>query len=193
MQINRDISDDSPCQMPPSLATALSTNLFHSPCFLGLIVPNRLFTFTAARLKKEIRYSVEGNRTTIEGVHVPSERSGKVLCLDGLGDPRDTDPISRLDLNLTHTDVRILSQFLRPDGTILPRKISGISLHSQLLVELLIERARKSGLLPVSIKPSGEHVYQERGRHRFNVYYASDVIGLPTLEKRNKFRYIPPE
>ncbi|GAA35685.2 28S ribosomal protein S18a mitochondrial [Clonorchis sinensis] len=191
--------------MPPSLATALSTNLFHSPCFLGLIVPNRLFTFTRARLKKEIRYSVEGNRTTIEGVHVPSERSGKVLCLDGLGDPRDTDPISRLDLNLTHTvdarigqcsfsqDVRILSQFLRPDGTILPRKISGISLRSQLLVELLIERARKSGLLPVSIKPSGEHVYQERGRHRFNVYYASDVIGLPTLGKRNKFRYIPPE
>ncbi|KAG5453938.1 hypothetical protein CSKR_108689 [Clonorchis sinensis] len=138
-------SHSSPYQMPPSLATALSTNLFHSPCFLGLIVPNRLFTFTRARLKKEIRYSVEGNRTTIEGVHVPSERSGKVLCLDGLGDPRDTDPISRLDLNLTHTDVRILSQFLRPDGTILPRKISGISLRSQLLVELLIERARKSG------------------------------------------------
>ncbi|KAF5394288.1 28s ribosomal protein s18a mitochondrial [Paragonimus heterotremus] len=106
----------------------------------------RRFTCSANRMKKEIRCSVENNRTIIEGVHVPSERADKVVRLDGFGDPRDTDPISRLNLNLAHTDVRILSQFLRPDGTVLPRSVSGISLRSQLYIELLIERAKKAGM-----------------------------------------------
>ncbi|KAF8563315.1 hypothetical protein P879_10892 [Paragonimus westermani] len=153
----------------------------------------RWFTCSANRLKKEIRYSVENNRTTIEGVHVPSERADKVVRLDGLGDPRDADPISRLNLKLAHTDVRILSQFLRPDGTVLPRSVSGISLRNQLHIELLIERAKKAGLLPVYIKPNGEHVYQERSRHRFNVYYDSDIIGIPTAAKKQAFKYVPPE
>lgn len=39
----------------------------------------------------------------VEGVLVPSEREGKVVCLDGFGDPRDKDPISRLGLNIRHT------------------------------------------------------------------------------------------
>ncbi|KAA3672385.1 small subunit ribosomal protein S18 [Paragonimus westermani] len=154
---------------------------------------SRWFTCSANRLKKEIRYSVENNRTTIEGVHVPSERADKVVRLDGLGDPRDADPISRLNLKLAHTDVRILSQFLRPDGTVLPRSVSGISLRNQLHIELLIERAKKAGLLPVYIKPNGEHVYQERSRHRFNVYYDSDIIGIPTDAKKQAFKYVPPE
>ncbi|VDP42986.1 unnamed protein product [Schistosoma margrebowiei] len=96
-----------------------------------------------------------------------------------------------VDKNVT-TDVRILSQFLRPDGTVLPRRISGISGRSQIHLELMTERARKAGLLPVQIKPDGSHVYERRGRHRFNVYYDSEMIGLPRASKK-AVKYIPPE
>ncbi|CAL8070384.1 unnamed protein product [Calicophoron daubneyi] len=153
---------------------------------------SRSFRTTTCRRKKEIRYHVDKNRTTIEGVLVPSERQGKVVCLDGFGDARDTDPISRLGLRLRHTDVRILSQFLRPDGTILPRSVTGISMSSHLVIEMLVDRAKKAGLLPLEILPTGEHRYLERSRHRFNVYYDSDTIGLPKAAKKS-YRYEPPE
>ncbi|XP_018647652.1 hypothetical protein Smp_003700 [Schistosoma mansoni] len=152
----------------------------------------RFLSTSLIRNKKEVKYAVSKNVTTVEGVIVPSEREGKVICLDSFGDPRDRDPISRLGLNIRHTDVRILSQFLRPDGTVLPRHISGISCRSQSHLELMIERARKAGLLPVQIKPDGSHVYERRGRHRFNVYYDSEMIGLPRASKK-AVKYVPPE
>ena len=65
--------------------------------------------------------------------------------MTGHGDPRITDPIIRLGLKLRHTDVLILSQFLRPDGTILPREVSGLTIGTQIFVEMLIERARNAG------------------------------------------------
>ncbi|KAA0189537.1 Ribosomal protein S18 domain-containing protein, partial [Fasciolopsis buskii] len=139
-----------------------------------------------------VRCTVEKNVTTVEGVLVPSDRSGHVVKLDGLGDPRDTDPISRLNLEIQPTDVRILAQFLRPDGSILPRSVTGISLRSQIFIEMQIERAQKAGLLPISISPDGTHVYAERSRHQFRVYYDSKTIGLPKAAKK-AYEYSPPE
>ncbi|CAH8434332.1 unnamed protein product [Schistosoma bovis] len=110
----------------------------------------RFLSTSHIRNKKEVKYTINKNVTTVEGVLVPSEREGKVVCLDGFGDPRDRDPISRLGLNIRHTDVRILSQFLRPDGTVLPRRISGISCRSQIHLELMIERARKAVPAPAN-------------------------------------------
>ncbi len=65
--------------------------------------------------------------------------------MDGIGDPRIKDPIIRLGLKLRHTDVLILSQFLRPDGTILPRQVTGLTNGSQYYIEMLIERAQNAG------------------------------------------------
>ncbi|KAK4473209.1 hypothetical protein MN116_004385 [Schistosoma mekongi] len=155
-------------------------------------VLRRFFSSSLVRNKKEVRYTVNKKVTTVEGVIVPSEREGKVICLDGFGDPRDTDPISRLGLNIRHTDVRILSQFLRPDGTVLPRHVTGISCRSQRHLELMIERAREAGLLPIRIEPDGIHVYKKRGRNQFNVYYDSEMIGLPRASKKAT-KYVPPE
>ncbi|VDM16706.1 unnamed protein product [Hydatigera taeniaeformis] len=118
-----------------------------------------------------------------EGVYCESERSGHLLDMTGLGDPRITDPIIRLNLKLRHTDVLILSQFLRPDGTVLPREVSGLTRGSQFYVEMLIERARNAGLLPISIDANGKHTYKERGPHVKNVYYDTDIIGLPKFSK----------
>ncbi|VDP94618.1 unnamed protein product [Echinostoma caproni] len=124
------------CGLRPSVITSLYRSVASNP--------RLLFHTTSLSRKKEIRCTVEKNVTTIEGVIVPSERAEHVIRLDGLGDPRDTDPISRAELDIQPTDVRILAQFLRPDGTILPRSVTGISLRSQLHIELQIERARKA-------------------------------------------------
>ncbi|EUB55913.1 28S ribosomal protein S18a [Echinococcus granulosus] len=130
-------------------------------------------------------------RVWYEGVRCKSERSAHLLDMTGLGDPRITDPIIRLGLKLRHTDVLILSQFLRPDGTILPREVSGLTKSSQLYVEMLIERAQNAGLLPISIDANGKHAYKDRGPHIKNVYYDSDIIGLPKFSKLIP-RYKPP-
>lgn len=93
---------------------------------------------------------------------------------------------------LSRQDVLILSQFLRPDGTILPRNVTGLTLRSQLHIEMLIERSKRAGLLPVRITPDGKQEYFDGGKHKFNVYYDSDMIGLPKLSKK-AFEYEPPE
>ncbi|CDS38100.1 28s ribosomal protein s18a mitochondrial [Echinococcus multilocularis] len=157
-----------------------------------LLSPPKRCIFTSAHLlKKEIKRTEEGNITTYEGVRCKSERSAHLLDMTGLGDPRITDPIIRLGLKLRHTDVLILSQFLRPDGTILPREVSGLTKSSQLYVEMLIERAQNAGLLPISIDANGKHTYKDRGPHIKNVYYDSDIIGLPKFSKLIP-RYKPP-
>ncbi|KAL5105069.1 39S ribosomal protein S18a mitochondrial [Taenia crassiceps] len=145
---------------------------------------SRRHIFTSTHLlKKEIRRTEEGNVVTYEGVLCKSERLGHLFDMTGLGDPRITDPIIRLGLKLRHTDVLILTQFLRPDGTILPREVSGLTKGSQLHIEMLIERAQNAGLLPISIDASGKHMYKERGPHVKNVYYDSDITGLPKFSK----------
>ncbi|THD27855.1 Ribosomal protein S18 domain-containing protein [Fasciola hepatica] len=172
-------------------ATAFMTKL-HKSVAICAISTSHMFHTTGQFRKKEIRYTVDKNVTTIEGVPVPSDRAGHVIKLDGIGDPRDTDPISRLDLQIQPTDVRILAQFLRPDGSVLPRSVTGISLRSQGFIELQIERAQKAGLLPISILSDGTHVYEERSRHQFRVYYDSRIIGLPKAAKK-AFEYSPPD
>lgn len=86
----------------------------------------------------------------------------------------------------------ILSQFIRPDGTVLPNHVTGLTVRSQFHIEMLIDRAKRAGLLPIRITPEGKHEYFDGGKHKFNVYYDSDTIGLPKLKKK-AFEYEPPE
>ncbi|KAM3181247.1 hypothetical protein ACTXT7_014743 [Hymenolepis weldensis] len=139
---------------------------------------------TSSRLlKKEIKRVEDGKTVVYEGVPCKSERTPNLLDMTGLGDPRIKDPIIRLDLKLRHTDILILSQFLRPDGTILPREVSGLTKGTQLHVEMLIERAQNAGLLPISIDADGKHTYKIQGPHVKNVYYDTDIIGIPRFSK----------
>ncbi|VDL94792.1 unnamed protein product [Schistocephalus solidus] len=163
----------------------------HSRFFVGLFLPFRHICVTSCLRKKEIRIVKSGKITTVEGVKCKSERTDHLLNMEGLGDPRITDPIVRLGLKLQHTDVLILSQFLRPDGTILPKEVSGLTTGSQLRIEMLIERAQNAGLLPLFIDPDGTHHYKERCRDKLNVYYDSGISGLPKFTKLIP-KYKPP-
>lgn len=49
-------------------------------------------------------------------------------------------------LDLKHTDVLILSQFVRSDGCMLPRRITGLCKSQQKRVSTLVTMAQKAGI-----------------------------------------------
>ncbi|PAA69815.1 hypothetical protein BOX15_Mlig002955g2, partial [Macrostomum lignano] len=152
----------------------------------------------ASRGLKQLRFTKDGPTTTVVELvdcDSKSKPSSPKLNFDSIGHPQETCPVTKLSqagINLDYTDVKVLAQFLRPDGSILPKEATGLSLKAQYHIEMLIERARNAGLMPLEIGPDGQHVYIEQPRDQFNVYYNSKIIGLPTAKKAS-WQYSPPD
>ncbi|KAK7078062.1 Mitochondrial ribosomal protein S18A, partial [Halocaridina rubra] len=53
-------------------------------------------------------------------------------------------PLCTLNLDIKHTDVLILSQFLRKDGCLLPRRITGLCNKQQLRLKYLVAMSQKA-------------------------------------------------
>lgn len=68
-----------------------------------------------------------------------SKNSG--LCSDTKFCPKCT-----LGLDIKHTDVLILSQYLRSDGTMMPRRITGLCATQQRNIGTMVLMARHSGM-----------------------------------------------
>lgn len=87
---------------------------------------------------KEIK---EGNDIVISGHSVESARVPylvKTSC-------DDSCPLCQLNLDIKHTDVLILSQFVRSDGCMLPRRITKLCLKQQKKMSTLVTMAQKAG------------------------------------------------
>lgn len=56
-------------------------------------------------------------------------------------------PLCALGLEVKHTDVLILSQFVRSDGCMLPKRITGLCNMQQRKVSSLVTMAQKAGML----------------------------------------------
>lgn len=54
-------------------------------------------------------------------------------------------PKCTLGLDLKHTDVLILSQYLRSDGCMLPKRITGLCKKQQRYIGTLVVMAQKAG------------------------------------------------
>ena len=111
----------------------------------------------------------------IEGVTLASDRSNKLVKTDNIGHS-ESCYMCKLNLDLKHTvnfywqnlftkhcfesrihsfqDVLILSQFLRTDGCMLPRRVTGLCKRQQKRVGTLVTMAQKAGLMS-SINPPG--------------------------------------
>ncbi|VVC29790.1 Hypothetical protein CINCED_3A010214 [Cinara cedri] len=107
---------------------------------LKLFTPSSCFHATASTQLKEIRTNKVGNTLIIEGINVPSPRENYLIPNDG-----KSCPLARLNLNVKHTDVLILSQFVRPDGCMLPQRITGLSKIKQKKITKLVSMAHKAG------------------------------------------------
>lgn len=54
-------------------------------------------------------------------------------------------PVCASGLDIKHTDVLILSQFVRSDGCMLPRRVTGLCKRQQKRVGTLVTMAHKAG------------------------------------------------
>lgn len=94
-----------------------------------------------------IRHVVEnqdGKTTTIEGVTVEST----AVCEPP--NPSAKCPIYRWNLQdkYNYTDVLLLSQFIRSDGGMLPRRITGLCATEHRKITICVQMAQRAGLLP---------------------------------------------
>lgn len=87
----------------------------------------------------------ENSVKIFEGVNVESPRAH--LMLKSACQTKFC-PECTLGLDIKHTDVLILSQYVRSDGCMLPRRITGLCHRQQKKMGTLVTMAQKAGLMP---------------------------------------------
>jgi len=82
----------------------------------------------------------------------------------------------------------ILSQFLRADGCVLPRTVSGLCHKAQLRLQRLVHQAQRAGLMP-ELRPD-QHTGLPRGDRlksnykwkKYNAYFDEDWFMAPDMD-----------
>ncbi|XP_052769064.1 39S ribosomal protein S18a, mitochondrial-like [Mya arenaria] len=120
---------------------------------------------------REVVETTNGNVTVIEGRKFDSDRKDQLLKVQGAG---EKCVLCRLNLDIKYTDVLILSQFLREDGDVVSRQLSGLCYHQQSRIKKLVHQAHSAGLMQ-NLRP---HVFPDEYSQmsdykwkKYNVYY----------------------
>ncbi|XP_051639252.1 39S ribosomal protein S18a, mitochondrial isoform X1 [Manacus candei] len=97
-----------------------------------------------ARALRQVVEVTEGNTTTIEGKIIEDAEAPTPP------NPSGQCPICRWNLKhkYDYVDVLLLSQFIRSDGGMLPRRITGLCLEEHKKVAVCVQMAHRAGLLP---------------------------------------------
>ncbi|XP_024893347.1 39S ribosomal protein S18a, mitochondrial [Temnothorax curvispinosus] len=135
---------------------------------------NRNISLSATTRLREIIEKKEDNVLTIEAVKVPQTKENLLVKIDS-----HACPLCATELDVKHTDVLILSQFLRSNGTMLPRRITKLCNVQQKRVSVLVIMAQRAGLLPnrfAKRNKTGSMSQENSRRRRFNTYYDEDTI-----------------
>ncbi|KAM5263259.1 large ribosomal subunit protein mL66 [Ctenodactylus gundi] len=98
-----------------------------------------------ARGLREVVETQEGVTTIIEG-----RITGSPKETPGAPNPSGQCPICRWNLKHKYNseDVLLLSQFIRPHGGMLPRRVTGLCAEEHRKVEACVKMAHRAGLLP---------------------------------------------
>ncbi|CAL1680170.1 unnamed protein product [Lasius platythorax] len=134
--------------------------------------PNRNISLSATACLREIIEKKEGKVLTVEAHYVPQKKEHLQLKLEC-----NACSLCATGLDVKHTDVLILSQFLRTDGCMLPRRITGLCDVQQKRITVLVAMAQKAGLMP-NIAPKRSKMDPKRRRDwkKFNTYFDEDTI-----------------
>ncbi|XP_065372273.1 large ribosomal subunit protein mL66 [Calliphora vicina] len=131
-------------------------------------------TTTAVNHIKEIQQKTEKDSLIIEAISKPSPRDGNMLkaaCSEKFC------PECTLGLELKHTDVLILSQYVRSDGCMLPKRITGLCHRQQKKIGTLVTMAQKAGLMPnLAPEKSKKDPKKRYGWKKFNKYFLESTI-----------------
>lgn len=150
----------------------------------------RNFATTSNLKLKQIIVTTTGNDTVVEGKPIKSPREGKVLQIEALcRDGSKACPLcpEKLGTMIHYTDVLIISQFLQPDGKVLPQKATGLCYEANSRLKELTRRARTAGLLPDHNPdvPPGCEMFLPKANYKWkknNSYFPSN----PVLSHRSK-------
>ncbi|GAB0095005.1 mitochondrial ribosomal protein S18A [Sergentomyia squamirostris] len=142
--------------------------------YLNLRQNARNFAVTPIHQLKELKSTQEGNVIKIEGVVLNSPRYE--FLLDDFKKARAKGekfcPKCTLGLDVKHTDVLILSQYVRSDGCMLPSRITGLCRRQQKKMTILVAMAQKAGLMsnltPANSKKNPKLRHQWK---KFNHYF----------------------
>lgn len=123
-----------------------------------------------------------------------AQKDALVISADYVGSPRSNQmlqqvietkcdsglqfcPQCSLGLDVKHTDVLILSQFVRSDGCMLPRRVTGLCKRQQRRMGALVIMAQKAGLMP-NINPSWSKKDPKKRYQwkKYNKYFDEDTI-----------------
>jgi len=141
------------------------------PRNINVITTTRPIFITARRKIIEIEEKVEDKVISVSGKQVQPDRAHRLACV-----PHDHKacPLCRLGLNVKYSDVLILEQFMRSDGTVLPSDVTGLCDEQQATIEYCVQQAHFSGLFPKN-KPKGYDATSEvSGYKKFNRYWVSE-------------------
>ncbi|XP_012221539.1 large ribosomal subunit protein mL66 [Linepithema humile] len=133
---------------------------------------NRSISLSATTRLKEIIEKKEGDTLIIEAIKVPQQKENLLINLKS-----NACSLCALGLDVKHTDVLILSQFVRSNGTMLPRRITGLCTVQQKRVSTLVTMAHKAGLMP-NLAPKNDRYNPNRRYNweKFNTYYDENTI-----------------
>ncbi|KAL6459690.1 hypothetical protein MHYP_G00314490 [Metynnis hypsauchen] len=123
---------------------AFTNNNLTLPLRLPSLTQLSLFSSTPSRGIRQVVEKKEGKTTVIEGVTVATHVSPQPP------NPTAKCPIYRWNLQnkYTYTDVLLLSQFIRSDGGMLPRRITGLCAEEHSKIAVCVQMAHRAGLLP---------------------------------------------
>ncbi|KAM3965090.1 mitochondrial ribosomal protein S18A [Aphomia sociella] len=147
---------------------------------------------------KEIREHNVGSTLIVEGVTVPSPRTDYLVRADKIKpvpeplEKSEKPPcyMCALDLDVKHTDVLILSQFVRSDGCMLPRRITGLCRRQQKKIGKMVTMAQKAGLM-INLTPAycAKDPKKRYAYKKFNTYFDESTIFMKRIPKPwEKFR-----
>lgn len=145
------------------------------------------FSTSSCLQLKEIERRVEGHTTVVEGKYVESPNTNKLVSKE-LADKK-VCPLCALDLNLKHTDVLVLSQFVRSDGRLLPRRVTGLCCSQQYKLTRLVLMAKKAGLMP-NLAPANSHKdpAKRRGSKKLRRFFDDATIKDTRFLNVTRFR-----
>ncbi|KAI8437059.1 hypothetical protein MSG28_010428 [Choristoneura fumiferana] len=141
---------------------------------------------------KEIKEQREGTTLVVEAVTAASPRSELLVRAEKIKDlvPIVTEASAKpcymcaLGLDVKHTDVLILSQFVRTDGCMLPRRITGLCRRQQKKIGKMVSMAQKAGLM-INLTPAAckKDPTRRREHKKFNTYFDENTIFMKKIPK----------
>ncbi|XP_071535247.1 large ribosomal subunit protein mL66 [Panulirus ornatus] len=142
----------------------------------------RQIAVSSKNFLKEILVQEDGDKIVVEGVYKESPRA-PLLVKTGYEDS-SVCPLCALNLNLKHTDVLILSQFLRKDGCLLPSRVTGLCAKQQRRVSLLVAMSQKAGLMPNLAPAWSKKDPKKRYRSKkYNRYFDESTLEVKSCRR----------